>query len=120
MNILVLDDDTGLRSFYRHIIKHIKGVGTIVFVSSCDEFRERIVNDRFHIIICDIHMQPMSGPEILRANKDIIKSIHIVMLSCSDHIYEESNTLSSEGFNMLASLQKPLVPQDLFDLIECS
>ena len=120
MNILVLDDDMDLHAYYRSILKQMKGVGIITMSYDFTSFRRCLRMHPYHVIICDIHMDPISGPDILRANKDEIAGKEIVMLSCSDALKAESKALTNEGINIRACFQKPLVPQDLFDLLECN
>ena len=118
MNILVLDDAIEQHAYYQHVIKHVKGVGTITMASSSEQFRNRLRRCRQHVIISDIHMNPMSGPDILREHKEALKNSAIIMLSCSDNVNLEADSLALDGFNVLGVFQKPLVPQDLCDLLD--
>ena len=120
MNILVLDDDENIHAYYRHILKQIKGAGIITTVSSSIAFGRSLKMNNYHVILCDIHMEPLSGPDILRAYKGRIAGKEIIMLSCADKLQDESNSLIKDGINVRACFQKPLVPQDLFDLLECN
>ena len=65
-------------------------------------------------------MAPMMGPDILRAHKSKLAGKEIIILSCADKLKEESDALVNDGLNILAYFQKPLVPQDLYDLLECN
>ena len=120
MNILVLDDDQTLHAYYRHILKRLKGVGVITMSYDSMSFGRCLAMGDYHVIICDIHMAPIMGPEILRDHKSKLEGKEIIMLSCSDYLAEESNSLTSDGLNIRAYLPKPLVPQDLFDILECN
>lgn len=119
MNILVLDDDVGIHIFYRHILKRMKGVGLITLTDSLVSFGRALLANHYHVIICDIHMEPVNGPDILRAHKDELIGKEIVMLSCADNLADHGKALADDGLNVRACFQKPLVPQDLFDLLEC-
>ena len=120
MNILVLDDDDNLHLHYRHILKQIKGVGTISMSHDAISFSRCLSKHNYHVIICDIHMFPTIGPDILRAHHDKLIGKEIILLSCSDNIKEHSKKLEKDCIPIRACFQKPLVPQDLFDLLECN
>jgi len=120
MNILVLDDDQSLHAYYRHILKRLKGVGVITMSYDRLSFGRCLGLHDYHVIICDIHMAPMMGPDILREYKDQLAGKEIILLSCADNLKEESNALVNDGVNVSACFQKPLVPQDLFDILECN
>ena len=118
MNILVLDDAIEQHAYYQHVIKHVKGVGTITMASNAEEFQERLGRCKQHVIICDIHMPNTSGPDILRQHKEQLAGSNIIMLSCADNINLEADALSRDGFNIIGIFQKPLIPQDLCDLLD--
>ena len=117
MNILVLDDAIEQHAYYQHVIKHVKGVGTITMASNSEQFKNRLRRCKQHVVISDIHMKPLSGPDILREHKEALKGSDIIMLSCSDNVNFEADSLSRDGFNIIGIFQKPLVPQDLCDLL---
>ena len=118
MNILVLDDAIELDVYYHHVIKHVKGVGTITIASNAEEFQERLGRCKQHVIICDIHMPNTSGPDILRQHKEQLAGANIILLSCDDKINFEADALSRDGFNIIGIFQKPLMLQDLCDLLD--
>ena len=120
MNILVLDDDQSIHAYYRYVLKHIKGVGIITMSHDMISFQRNLRMNPYHVIICDIHMEPISGPDILRAHKEEIFGKEIIMLSCADALKDVGEQLASEGVNIRACLQKPLVPEDLADILECN
>lgn len=120
MNILVLDDDENLHLHYRYILKQIKGVGKISMAHDAPSFDRCLSKHNYHVIICDIHMFPTIGPEILRAHQEKLIGKEIILLSCSDNIKDYSKELEKDGIPIRAYFQKPLVPQDLFDLLECN
>ena len=96
----------------------IRGVGTITMASNFEEFGERLRRCKQHVIICDIHMGEISGPDILRAYKHELVGANIIILSCADAINSEAKALEREGFNIIGIFQKPFVPQDLCDLLD--
>ena len=120
MNILVLDDDQAIHAYYRHILKQIKGVGVITIAHDDQSFSDALSKNRYRVILSDIHMEPKSGPNILRDHREEIAGMEIIMLSCADSLDEQAKALTKDGVNVKAYFQKPLVPQDLFDLLECN
>jgi len=118
VNILVLDDAIDQHAYYRYVLRFIKGVGTITMASNFEEFGERLGRCKQHVIICDIHMGEISGPDILRAHKQELIGTNIIILSCADAINLEADALARDGFNVIGIFQKPLVPQDLCDLLD--
>ena len=120
MNILVLDDDTNIHPYYRYVIRHVRGVGTICLASDEKQFVEMLGRTNFHVIVVDIHMEPKSGPDILRSHKDKLVGKEIIILSCADDIHFEADSLTRDGLQVLAYFQKPLVIEDFVELLSCN
>ena len=117
MNILVLDDAVEQHLYYQCVLRMIKGVGAITMARNFNEFGERLRRRKQHVIVCDIHMPKISGPDILRAHKRELAGINIIILSCSDAINLEADALVRDGFNVIGIFQKPIFPRDFCDLL---
>ena len=120
MNILVLDDDTAIHPYYRHVMKQVRGVGTICLAADETQFVEMLSRTHFHVIVADIHMHPKTGPDILRSHKDKLVGKEIIILSCADDINFEADSLTRDGLQVLAYFQKPLVIEDFVELLSCN
>jgi response regulator of citrate/malate metabolism len=110
MNILVLDDTVELLRYFKSILKPIPKINHISTATNVEEFLNEMHSVRQHVILVDIYMSPMSGPDILRRYKEAVGAIPIVLTSCSDDLRDIENDLLEEGFNVVQSFQKPILP----------
>lgn len=117
INILILDDDVEIHRYYHAVLNPIPGIGKLRCCDGEFEFLQQLRMFTTHIIIADIHMEPKSGTQILREHKCKLAGANIIMLSCSDNIAEESNALVNDGLDVVAYLQKPLQPNDLYEIL---
>lgn len=70
LNILVIDDDAFTRALIRRLLRDI-GVRSI---SECDNGRDglmEVVRARPDLVLCDVHMTPMNGKQLLQGVRNI-------------------------------------------------
>ena len=101
-------------------MKQVRGAGTICLASDETQFVEMLGRTNFHVIVADIHMVPKTGPDILRSHKEKLAGKEIIILSCADDINFEADALTRDGLQIRAYFQKPLIPQDLCDLLDAN
>jgi response regulator of citrate/malate metabolism len=117
MNILFIDDDTDLHRYYQAVVSVIPDVDKVITVDTERKFLYALDKHRVDLIISDLHMEPKSGAEILGDNKDRLTGIGIVLLSCADFLHGIGDELREQGVNIVAEFQKPLDPDELYDLL---
>jgi DNA-binding NtrC family response regulator len=118
MNVLVLDDTTELLRYFKCILKPIPKIHSIYTAINAKEFLEGLYERTQHVLICDIMMEPMNGPDILRKYKAAVGSTPIVLMSCSDDLHKIEQELMEERFNVVASFQKPVLPLDFLKFFD--
>ncbi len=82
MKILIADDQSTIRTLLREILEKL-GFDSIVEADDGDVALEKLREDTFGLIISDIHMDKMSGLELLSSVKDdaILKDIPFLLVS---------------------------------------
>ena len=118
MRFLFLDDDPHLHAYYTHLARHVPSAKDIVCAGSELEFVKAIDRHKFDIIVCDIHMAPLDGPDILRKYHKQIAGANIIVLSGADNIAEETRIMREEDhLNVVEYVQKPLTPLALLEIL---
>ena len=115
MNVLVLDDTTELLRYFKAILKPIPKVSSVYSAINAHEFLQGLYTRTQHLIISDVMMSPISGPDIIRMNKDLIGATPIILTSCVDNLKQVEAELLEDGFNVVASFQKPIKPLDFLE-----
>ena len=70
LHILVIDDDEFTRQLIRRLLRDI-GVRSII---ECDNGRDglmEVVRSRPDMVLCDVHMTPMNGKQLLQGVRNI-------------------------------------------------
>lgn len=117
IDIVILDDDTEIFSYYRSVLEPIPGIGRVRCCEDEFEFAQVLRMHKPHLVIADIHMRPTRGPEILRRHRDELQGVNVILLSCADGLEEETRVLQEDDVDVVAHLQKPLKPNDLYDIL---
>ena len=65
VNILIVDDVNAIRVQIRELLKNV-GFERVILSSNGLEARNFLQEDDIHLILCDWHMQPMDGLELLK------------------------------------------------------
>lgn len=113
--ILILEDDpVFLRELEKTLINHERGQCRIDKVLSVDEAMSLLQSAHFDLILVEIKLTGISEPDFLKWIKENQKT-PVVLMSGAKDIIDTINfaALGAEGF-----LEKPLVPEDLFCLLE--
>ncbi|MCB4756603.1 MAG: response regulator [Elusimicrobia bacterium] len=112
--ILVADDEPGFQALFRFLLEP-KGF-TVCSANDGLEAVELFEKQDFALILLDVHMPKMKGPEVLKRIREIKHSQPVVMLSSGadpDKVNKESTEMGA-----VACFQKPFDVKDILRVIE--
>jgi CheY-like chemotaxis protein len=113
--VLVVDDETGYRDMYEYLLNPM-GI-EITSVVNGREAVDQVKEMLFDLIIMDVHMPILSGPEAFKEIKKIRPDQKILMFSSSS---DPSHKMERELLKMGAveCLYKPVGYEDLIQIIK--
>lgn len=100
--ILVIEDEAAIR---RVLVKILSEENDTYKVEECEDGLsgvEKIKNDDFDLVLCDIKMPKMDGVEVLEAAKKIKPEIPIVMISGHGDLDTAVNTMRLGAFDYIS------------------
>lgn len=94
MRVMVVDDDSGVRNLIDQCLRH-RGFDVAV-VGNGEEAVELYAEDpkRFQIILLDVQMPGMNGPQTLEALKAVDPQVCVVFMSGNTGRYSHEELLS--------------------------
>ena len=110
--ILVVDDEQDIRDFAKSFFE--KRNITVITASGGSEALELIEHEKPDLVLLDIHMEEMTGVEVLkklRENKNDIKVIMVTGVE-EEAIVNEANSWGIRGY-----IHKPLVLEELEKIV---
>jgi len=114
-SILVADDEQGLRDLFHFTLEPIGY--EVVTVENGLGALEAIGTRSFDLVILDVHMPGMGGPEAYRRMRDIRPQQKVLVVSSSsdvNHTFEESLTAEKD----VECLYKPFTLDEMLAAIE--
>lgn len=112
-NILVVDDDITTRTLLKMLLE-MEGFNTIIPSTELEDIFNHIHNDRPDVLFIDVHLQHITGIEVvkkIRANPNYA-SLRILMTSGMD-VQDKCIEAGANGF-----LLKPFMPDELITWIK--
>ncbi|EAU64381.1 two-component response regulator [Stigmatella aurantiaca DW4/3-1] len=113
--ILIADDEEGIRDLFRFTLEPL-GV-EVVTVSDGWEAFEAVQLRGFDLIILDVHMPRLSGPEVLVKIRELRPAQRVLVVSSSSDASHAFEQRVSE-FGASACLYKPVELDELLSAIE--
>lgn len=115
IDVVIIDDDPLLRESLAILIRGTKGFSCTKTYNDCETALKNLENDLPDVILLDIGLPGMSGIEGVRAIKDILSEIEIIMLT----IYEDHHSVFESLQNGASGyLIKNIEPVDLLKAIK--
>jgi len=109
-NILVIDDEKGYRDFYKFILEPIGY--TVSTASDGEEGLKMALENNYDLILLDVHMPKMKGPEVLTSIKKVKPNqIIVIFSSSSDPTFSFEKTAREMG--AFDCLYKPVDLEDI-------
>jgi len=114
VSVLVVDDEDGIRDMVRFLLEPM-GYAVSSAVDGADAV-QKVEKEKFDIILLDVHMPRMRGPETLEKIREIYPSqIVIIFSSSSDPYYVfEAGAKQKGAFDCI---YKPFELHDLLSVI---
>ena len=116
-NILIIDDDRDLRDFLQQALS---AAGFQVQTADRGAIGLRmLLTEEFHLVLIDINMPEISGPNICRALRkhDNTRNLPVVMVTATFHSPEQI-TAAKDDYGVDDFLLKPFTGVDLQKLLE--
>ncbi|MCK4521660.1 MAG: response regulator [Nanoarchaeota archaeon] len=107
LDILVIDDEEGVRLSLKYLIKP-QG-HNITFVKECGEaIRNYIGKNHYHLILSDLNQNP-SGVDVINAAKPLGIEVYIVTATSHGPLAEEAKNLNGEDHFIIKPFEKDTI-----------
>src|SRR5690554_4789912 len=100
--ILIIEDESAIRRVLHKILSEENSTYKVVEAEDGLEGLEKIKNDDFDLVLCDIKMPKMDGVEVLEAAKKIKPEVPFVMISGHGDLDTAVNTMRLGAFDYIS------------------
>ncbi len=100
--ILIIEDETSIRRVLSKILSEESDTYTVEEAEDGKLGFEKIKNEDYDLVLCDIKMPKMSGEELLEAVKKIKPEIPVVMISGHGDLETAVNTMRLGAFDYIS------------------
>lgn len=100
--ILIIEDESAIRRVLHKILSEENDTYEVIEAEDGLEGLEKIKNDDFDLVLCDIKMPKMDGVEVLEAAKKIKPEIPILMISGHGDLDTAVNTMRLGAFDYIS------------------
>ena len=100
--ILIIEDESTIRRVLHKILSEENDTYEVIEAEDGLEGLEKIKNDDFDLVLCDIKMPKMDGVEVLEAAKKIKPEIPILMISGHGDLDTAVNTMRLGAFDYIS------------------
>ena len=109
-SVLVVDDEQGYLDLYRYVMEPM-GI-EVMCATNGREAVEKVMESPYHLILLDVHMPVMTGPEAFRLIRQIRPDQKVVVFSSSsDATNSQENEMLKQG--VVGCLYKPVVIEEI-------
>ena len=113
-HILIVDDDEETRTLLKRILGTWKPDYRVITASSGFIAMDRLMQQRFDLIVTDWHMKDMDGLELAEIVHSMLPDMRILLMSGSS-----TSDLDSEAKSLLTGwIEKPFTPTNVLSMIE--
>ncbi len=107
LKILIVEDDKHARTVIRSLLRQI-GVRIVMEATNGRDGLVELVRDPPHLVLCDVHMQPVDGREFLKTLRgmkiDRVKDTPVIFLTADA---SRDTVLFARGFEIDGYIVKP-------------
>ena len=100
--ILIIEDEAAIRRVLTKILTEESDTYTVEEAEDGKQGFEKIKNEDYDLVLCDIKMPKMSGEELLEAVKKIKPEIPMVMISGHGDLETAVNTMRLGAFDYIS------------------
>lgn len=100
--ILIIEDEASIRRVLSKILAEENDQYVVFEAADGEEGLEKIKNDDFDLVICDIKMQKKDGEEVLQEAKKIKGEIPFIMISGHGDLETAVNTMRLGAFDYIS------------------
>lgn len=116
--LLVIEDDIVTRSLLRRMLHQI-GFSFVSEAADGEAGYTEIMIRRPHLVLCDVHMEPVDGFELVRRVRDFrlgsVRDTPIIMLTADAH---EETVMTAKDLQVQGYITKPVNFEMLRDRVE--
>ena len=113
--VLVIDDESGYRDFYKFLLEPLGY--RVQTAEDGQQGLEMALKERFDIILLDVHMPKLTGPQVLKRIKEARPDqVVIIFSSSSDSTYNFEDLAKKQG--TFECLYKPVEVNDILRIMD--
>ena len=113
--VLVVDDEQGYLDLYRYLMEPM-GI-EVVCVTNGQEAVDKVLKMPFDLVLMDVHMPVMTGPEAYHRIREIRQNQKVVIFSSSsDATNSQENEMLMHG--AIACLYKPVEIEEIEKILK--
>ena len=103
-NLLIVDDELGMRQFLTHLFQREGHV--VRAAASAREAIELLRVDPADLIVSDVRMPDMTGIELLRAARELLPNVEVVMMTAFANVDTAREAINDVVKDELTDLRK--------------
>ena len=100
--ILIVEDEAAIRRVLSKILSEENDTYQVSEAADGEEAMQKIQNEDFDLVICDIKMPKMDGEEVLKAAKEIKPELNFIMISGHGDLETAVNTMRLGAFDYIS------------------
>lgn len=110
--LLIVDDEADIREFAKSFFT--KRNVSVFTASGGKQALEIIDQEKPHLVLLDIHMEEMSGIEVLKKLRENKNDVKVIMVT---GVEEESTVNEANSWGIRGYIHKPLVLEELEQIV---
>ena len=107
-NLLIVDDELGMRQFLTHLLQ--REGHTVRLAENGQEAMTQMREQAPDLIISDIRMPDMDGVDLLRAAKELLPEVEVIMMTAYGTVESAVEAMKLGAFDFIT---KPFAPEEM-------
>src|SRR5688572_11732434 len=114
VNILFVDDDLLIQAAHKRLFRRFSNQWRMKFVTNAADALACLADEPYHVVVTDIRMPDMDGPELLDQVRDLHPSVIRIILSGQTSQASALRTIGPAH----QYLAKPCDPNRLYQIVQ--